>query len=303
MRLAASERAAAALAMALATALGATLVSPRASAYCRTSACGEVSSQVCAPSRPGDCGLPLYWPKHCMGYSIQEGGSGQLSLATIESLAATAFGAWTRASCGGGAPGIGVAYLGPVSCDRPEYNEKAGNANVIMVRDDEWPYTGQGQTLALTTVTFNLDTGEIYDADLEVNGTSDVKLTTGDNEVQYDALSIITHEVGHILGLAHSFEPDATMKIDYVPGDTSLRTLEPDDIAGICDAYPPTSTTSCDPTPRHGFASECGSPDPDDDGCSCTAPGRRSTHGALAGALLAGMCLARRRWPSGTRRR
>jgi uncharacterized protein (TIGR03382 family) len=149
--------------------------------------------------------------------------------------------------------------------------------------------------LALTTVTFNLDNGEIYDADLEVNGTSQVVLTTGDTDVQYDLLSILTHEAGHMLGLAHSYDPDATMKVEYVPGDLSLRDLHQDDINGICAAYPPTASTNCDPTPRHGFGSECASADPDEEGdCSCTAPGR-GNHATWPFALLAAWLVRRRR--------
>ena len=271
--------------------LAATLASARADAFCRTSACGETSGQVCMPANGDDCGKPLFWPTKCLGYSVQEDGSRQASIDTIEQITRQAFGAWTSATCAGGTPGIGVADLGAVECNRPEYNEEAGNANVIMFRDEEWPYSGQGNTLALTTVTFNLDTGEIYDADLEVNGTADVNLTTDDVNVQYDLLSILTHEAGHMLGLAHSWQPDATMKIDYVPGDTSLRTLHQDDMDGICAAYPPTTAKTCDPTPRHGFGSECGSPNPEDEeGCSCSTPGKLGvSHALVVVAVLAGM--------------
>src|SRR5689334_23648589 len=52
----------------------------------------------------------------------------------------------------------------PIS--KHEYNQNRGNTNLIVFRDDGWPYEGSSNTLALTTVTYNLDTGEIYDADM-----------------------------------------------------------------------------------------------------------------------------------------
>jgi hypothetical protein len=113
--------------------------------------------------------------------------------------------------------------------------------------------------------------------------------------VQYDLLSILTHEAGHMLGLSHSPVSEATMKIDYVPGDKGLRSLHQDDIDGICTAYPAGPEGTCDPTPRHGFASDCGSAATDTDGCSCGVAGRRQPGGALLLALACGIVLLRRR--------
>ena len=59
--------------------------------------------------------------------------------------------------------------MGPVECDRVKYNQDFGNQNVIVFRDDKWDKNDSSNTLALTTVTFNPDTGEIYDADIELN--------------------------------------------------------------------------------------------------------------------------------------
>ena len=44
---------------------------------------------------------------------------------------------------------------------------------------------------------------------------------------------IAAHEFGHALGLGHSTVPTATMYPSTGPCNTSLRTLDPDDIAGI----------------------------------------------------------------------
>src|SRR5262249_40502589 len=71
--------------------------------------------------------------------------------------------------------------------------------------------------------------------------------------------SIVTHESGHFLGLAHSHDQTATMWPVYNEHTTNLRNISPDDVAGICAIYPPGSIETCDPTPRHGFSTECAS--------------------------------------------
>ncbi|MBM4358393.1 MAG: matrixin family metalloprotease [Deltaproteobacteria bacterium] len=271
-----------------------------ASAYCQTTLCGNGLSGVrCSPAQSGDCGTPLRWPQRCIGYSLHEGASSRVDYATLAPVVAKAFAAWTHATCAGTPAGIAAFDLGPVACNQKEYNLEGGNANVVFFHDDKWPYAGAGNTLALTTVTFNLDDASILDADLEVNGTVD--LTVVDEGAQFDLQSILTHEAGHMLGLAHSAETQATMYIQYGAGDTSLRNLHPDDAEGICKTYPPADVSGCDPTPRRGLESVCDAPQRVDDaeGCACragTAPlanSGASAEFALAGLSLA--CAARRR--------
>ena len=53
---------------------------------------------------------------------------------------------------------------------------------------------------------------------------------------------IAAHEFGHVLGLGHSAIPTATMYPSTGACNTSLRSLDPDDIAGIRSLYPPIMT-------------------------------------------------------------
>jgi hypothetical protein len=252
-----------------------------ANAYCRTATCGNAAGTECLPASPDDCGKPLYWSSPCVGYSLQQDASKQVGLSSATDVVHQAFSAWETASCApSGHPRIEGVDMGPVACGRHEYNQRAGNANVIAFRDDAWPHQGEGDALALTTITYNLDTGEIYDADMEINS-AQALFTTGDIGIKDDLLSVITHEVGHFLGLAHSADPEATMTPTYSPGSTTLRSLSADDIAGICAVYPPGAPipSTCDPTPRHGFSSLCASdqpastPAPETSACCTIAPG------------------------------
>ncbi len=106
---------------------------------------------------------------------------------------------------------------------------------------------------------------------MEVNS-HDNALTTSDTGADFDLQSITTHEAGHFLGLAHSASASATMFPAYQEHDTGLRSLDPDDISGICAIYPAGAPipATCDTTPRHGFSALCGSEQADAaSGCAC----------------------------------
>jgi hypothetical protein len=154
-----------------------------------------------------------------------------------------------------------------------EYNPTKKNANIVMFRDDQWPYIGGEDTLAFTHLVFNADTGELWDTDLEINS-FEYQFSVGDPVTQNDLDSMLTHEVGHMLGLAHTLVPDATMYARYEPGSDTLRTLATDDARGICAIYPPDrvpSRTSC--SPRHGFSDLCAAAQPEN---SATTEGTES---------------------------
>ncbi|HEU4407958.1 MAG TPA: matrixin family metalloprotease [Polyangiaceae bacterium] len=288
---------------AAAFALAALAAARPASAYCFTYDCDPTSGR-CPINEDDGCpggSVRLSWGARCVGFWLQRDGSRQIGVDAFDPIARAAFDAWTGADCGGGrGPSIEVSLQGRVACDKQEYNQDDGNANIIMFRDDVWPYTGADNTLALTTLTFNTDTGEVYDADMEINGTSRMRLTTSDTDVDKDLLSIVTHEAGHFLGIAHTqraLHPDATMFASYDAGTITLRDLAQDDRDAICALYPAgASRGACDPTPRHGYASECGDGKSDDDGCRVAAPGRAPAPGPLPLVALAALAaLARRR--------
>jgi hypothetical protein len=241
----------------------------RADAYCRSSACdrggGSTDGHVCVPEQPDDCGIALQWKQPCVGFNVLQGDSKQVSYADAEVTLALAFQAWLDVGCEPGKPSIEVYPLGPVECGTVEYNQHAGNANVLVFQDKHWPHetdTGLGtaDTLALTTVTYDVEKGEIYDADIEVNTAENVfSLSDEPGPDDVDLLSVLTHEAGHFLGLAHSAELDTTMFPDYTRGTTTIRQLAPDDIAAICATYPANRKKAgeCTAIPRHGFAPEC----------------------------------------------
>jgi hypothetical protein len=318
---------AAAAALTALTAVTCVLTSSReAAAFCRTTTCplpaGFVPSDgECQPadflSRCASMdrkSLPVFWGNACVSYDIQKDASRQVPYDAAVTLFAQAFAKWTGTTCGDakGRVSIDVDNLGPVDCDKVQYSSDQGNQHVIIFYDTDWPYPFDTvNTLGLTTITFNPDTGEIYDADMELNSGANVPLSLGDPvpEDGYDFQSIITHETGHFLGMAHTPDAQATMFARYSEGSISMRDLSLDDTAGICSIYlpggeravdktvSPTGTVvegACDPTPRHGFQSVCAQPST---GCEVArASGRRPPgSGALVAALLALAAAVRRR--------
>jgi hypothetical protein len=283
-------------------------VCARADAYCRTKACdtepsyGDVWDEE---PQPTECmrnaqgcyiqGTPLYWPSTCISFAVQSAGSktSAIDFDTANDIIEAAFLKWAIVDCGGAQPSFSFVNKGAVDCHKAEYNQESGNANLFMFRDDSWPYMNQLDTLALTTLTYNVESAEIFDADVEIN-TADATFTTVDDPGPEDAdlEAVVTHEIGHFLGLAHSEVNAATMRaIGYELGTTGLRTLAGDDIQGICEIYPPGEKIGTQCTPRHGFSRECGTTD---DGCTfASGASKRGAEGAFA--ALVGLGLLGRR--------
>jgi hypothetical protein len=276
--------------------------------YCRTRTCpppaGYPRAGACMPAdwsssetcrQDGASGAPLWWRSACIGYELDRAASKRVDFDDFLSAATNAFAAWTGATCPTGMSSassrvsIEVRYLGPVDCSRATYDLTGPNQNVITFHDDQWPYEerDRGQSgeavspvIALTTVSFDPESGEIVDADVEINSADhDVVSFTdmpGPPTDAYDLQAVLTHELGHFLGLAHSPDQQAVMNPsgDSDTGRSKMprRALEDVDVAGICAIYPPDLTRSvstivdssghlhegaCDPAPRRGLATEC----------------------------------------------
>lgn len=275
-----------------------------AEAFCRTTTCRSTTEKTCGRD-DRECvneGTPLFWPSRCVGFSFQQQGTVNLVPEDTKQAILGAFATWSEHECpSGGAASIVFSPTEDVPCKLPQANKKSGNVNVVFFRDDEWPYRGIDGTLATTTVTYDGD-GSIWDADIAVNSAFN-NVTLDETNAEYDVPSIVIHEVGHFLGIAHSDNPDALMYASYLPG-TVNRELTPDDIDALCTIYPPDRQASCDPEPRGGFAPSCSETttgEEDEGGCRVTPRAALPDYGVAAvsaSAIVSVLALLRRRSPS-----
>jgi len=223
---------------------------------------------MAAPAAPGSASYgvqrtntsdrPLWRDTGCIGMLYDT----QTVPAKLVDVLDAGFAAWTTATAG-------CAELAFTHELRAYATTDRDGISTLHVRTDAWPYAPEAT--AVTRLAFidnpsDPDDGKIVDADVELNAVGFALLAPGetvpqDGRTPMDLLSVITHEAGHVLGLAHdcgtSAEPwprdlagnavpsctglaadsptlGATMYVSIASADTSKRTLETADVGGAC---------------------------------------------------------------------
>lgn len=233
------------------------VAAPLAHAWCRSTTCKgsgcDTDDKGCPSSGKG-----LWWRGGCIGYSLEAVGSRMIDKEELRTAVRKSFQTWSQIKCtGGGYASITFAELPETPCDSSGYAPSGPNVNAVILQDDDWKFK-EDNNVAKTSVHFDSSTGEIVDADLEINTavnlfSTDSKQLAGDRYL--DLQSVITHEVGHMLGLSHSDRVDSVMFALY-KGPLKGRKLTRDDQEALCKIYPPDRPTVCDPTPKGGL-SDC----------------------------------------------
>lgn len=204
---------------------------------------------------------PLSWQKMPIQYAIDAKGLGDYfqknpGLGTPQSEFSAirfAFDAWANVFCpDGGKIGLTIQSLGFVSDQLPgtDPNCDACNTNLVVFITDKDKWTRPSGELAVALPVFRDLSGQIFDADILINAAHFTLSTQAENpdDVKWDIQNAVTHEVGHLLGLAHSDDTKSTMYAKVDEKSLELRTLEQDDVEGICAIYPPQSTNQKVPT-------------------------------------------------------
>jgi hypothetical protein len=226
-----------------------------------------------------------------------------------------AFATWNTATaqCGG------VAFSSYRAPNLPTTND---GLSTVHVRTDRWcrPATAAQpeqcyapEASAVTRLIFiddptDPDDGKILEADMELDAVNFALLLPGQaapvGSIAVDLQAVVTHEAGHVLGLAHDCgtgtEPwpmdhagnlvpactdaapqvtAATMFFQINPGETGARTVEAGDTTGACILV---RDLVCEPRIEAGC-------------CAAPARGRRGGELVIAVGLGVGLLVRRRR--------
>jgi len=234
---------------AIAIAVVATVVPARADAFCRMTTC-RVKKEDCALDEHGcpTIGTPIHWPKLPITYRFSARGSSLLIREEARAAIRAAFHRWSDTTCPDGRrTSLRFAEGEDVPEDKPlEAHSRGPEPFAIYFRDLGWPYATPDETLAQTNHTFKKTTGLIEYSDIEINSGAR-RFALGEAATGIDLQAVITHEVGHYIGIAHSKEPDAIMSAGYCEvdaqrcekGKVAARRLAADDIAAVCTLFPP----------------------------------------------------------------
>lgn len=285
-------------------ALGSTLLPAEGAAWCR------MTTSRRQPTTPEECILPdpttnppeqyLEWRRPCtsIAFSSTER-SRDLTLEELRGVFERSIATWESVDCSGHPLGIDIELLEEQSaCHEPGFVDGGGNVNAVMFATDWAEREYDPAAFAVTTVWHRVSTGEILDADMEINerrGPYGICPPAGCTDRRtVDLENVVTHELGHYLGLGHSAVLEATMYASAVAGETLKRDLHPDDVEGICATYPPGRPEGeCDHTPMGGLDLDC-----QNGGGCCSIAGRSSNSAApcsLAALVVALLLLRRRR--------
>ncbi len=281
-----------------------------ADAFCRRRTCGALCALDAERCPIG--GEPLRWPSSRLSFALHSN-IGEVKGRPAEVYAAirTAIHVWSDTECPLSSGGSARTSLRFRELDREDFPINAISSkgddyklrNVILFRSGGWPYgagddESEADTIASAKARFDSKTGLIRSQQIELNEAGyefrlpDQTFAQSTSERAVDLVTVVTHEVGHFIGLAHSLESDSIMAARYCEQEsrcqrppTEARRLAGDDVIGLCSLFPP-GQPSTEP--------EADTPVPKD-GCS-TSPSNGATGLAWYGSFVGlGLVLFRRR--------
>ncbi len=172
-------------------------------------------------------------------YVYNETGAEKITDGSDITAITNAFQTWTNI------PTAGISFKndGPVAT---KYANASDGINLVSFVDDQYDWTPGvlAYSARMVDMEANGGKGKITDADIIVNPefANVLKGTVTENDAgtegYYDIQSILTHEIGHNLGLLHSCIVNSTMFYWLDKGKTDERKLKPDDVAWASYMYP-----------------------------------------------------------------
>ncbi|MEQ8280520.1 MAG: matrixin family metalloprotease [Deltaproteobacteria bacterium] len=261
----------------------------------------EVASAFECTRSDSRCIVSLHWPERNLPYVLRKPEASRFSEVDAMRAVDGAFERWASVACSDMRfTRVAILPPGPVNAVK----------NEVELIDQGWNLEFEPSAAAITSVSYAVRSGLIRTATISVN--EEVTTTSSACSGAFDLQTVITHEVGHFIGLAHPCETPATidpedpcpvtMCSDLDPAltedgrlptmwpivnacDTQLASLESDDTQALCFVYPRSRPPQqCSAIPESGESLVTNEP------FGCTSTGAPS-----AWALIALLAWVRRR--------
>lgn len=172
-------------------------------------------------------GKVAQWPDENTAIFYVVGSEGPGSRPDTQAALASAFASWERKSLG--------AFKFVFSGQEAERGVGRDGTNVLVWTGDEWEHGPD--VVAMSTVWFADETAEIEEVDIEFNG-RDYRWSLDGAGDTLAIREVTLHEIGHLLGIDHSFNPGAVMHGAVASGDGFRKELSNDDSEALWFVYP-----------------------------------------------------------------
>jgi hypothetical protein len=191
--------------------------------------------------RAGGRTVTLRWGSMPVEYFVTDRSGGGVSASQMQQAIARGFAAWEAVETAAVSSGfMGFTGANPGSGDGRTTLGFASRPDLDRV-------------LGATTFFVDDVSGEVIESDIFFNSTFDWSVASSGEAGRFDVESIAVHEIGHLLGLAHSALGETEVRpggrrvlgaesvmfpVAFSAGTTEGRTLKADDAAGLSDIYP-----------------------------------------------------------------